>query len=299
MNILVIGGTYFLGKAFVEKATAKEHHICLLNRGSRNIDVNGSITQFHADRHDTERLALLTEKEFDVIVDFCGYCEGDIKTIVDIPDIKTRQYIFVSTCDVYRRDTGRYMDETGELEDRYFGGEAGDYISGKVALERELRSCCEEKSIKYTSVRPAFIYGKDNYAPREGIYFNWIQQAGQIIHPQDADGEFQMVYVEDVADIILKMCLNPKAYDKVYNLCGDKMVNYDIFADALKQAVGINFEKVNLSVKDIQERSIPLPFPLTKEESQYYCGELVKEDLNVSYTPLVQGLKETYTSFLF
>jgi nucleoside-diphosphate-sugar epimerase len=300
MNILVIGGTYFLGKAFVEKAAAEGNHLYLLNRGSRPIreyGISGDINEYHADRHDTEKLSLMGEKEFDVIVDFCGYLEGDIRTIADIPDIKAVQYIFISTCDVYRRGTGKLLDETAELEDRDFGGEAGAYILGKAALERELKSCCAEHNIKYTSIRPAFIYGRDNYAPREGIFFNWIKQAGQIIFPEDADGEFRMVYVEDVAAAVLKACLNPKAYDKAFNLCGEGIISYEIFADCLKKASGTEFEKVNVPVKDIEEKGIPMPFPLTKAESESYCDDLARQELNISYTPLDTGMKETYEWF--
>jgi nucleoside-diphosphate-sugar epimerase len=300
MKLLIIGGTYFLGKAFVEKAAAEGNHLYLLNRGSRPVcqyGISGDIAEYHADRHDTEKLSLMEEKEFDVIVDFCGYSAGDIRTIVDIPGIKASQYIFISTCDVYRRGTGKVSEETAELEDRDFGGEAGAYILGKAELERELKSCCSEHNIKYTSIRPVFIYGRDNYAPREGIFFNWVRQAGQIIFPEDADGEFQMVYVEDVAAAVLKACLNPKAYDMAFNLCGDGIITYEIFADSLQKACGTEFERVNVSVKDIEEKGIPMPFPLTKAESESYCDALARQKLNISYTPLDTGMQETYKWF--
>ena len=91
----------------------------------------------------------------------------------------------------------------------------------------------------YTSIRPAFIYGEDNYAPREGIYFYWIQQAGQILHPVDADGEFQMVYVEDVAKAVLAMAGNSEAYGQAYNLAPLPMETYETFAAALAESVDV------------------------------------------------------------
>lgn len=294
MRILVIGGTYFLGKAFVEQAYEK-HQLHLLNRGNRPVVSKAAdfVTEYHADRHDIEKIRQLSGEKFDVVVDFCAYEKGDIKSLTEALGGAVGQYIFISTCDVYRRGTGEEMDENAELEDRSFGGEAGAYISGKVALEEELAACGREYHMRYTSIRPAFIYGPDNYAPREGLFFNWIEKAGQIIYPEDAEGEFQLVYVKDVAKVILAACGNPKAYDKAYNICGECTINYETFAEILKHATGIDFERVNLSVRDIQERNIPLPFPLTREETQRYRGELVKE-LGVSFTPIEQGMRETF-----
>jgi nucleoside-diphosphate-sugar epimerase len=106
-----------------------------------------------------------------------------------------------------------------------------------------------------------------------------------------------MVYVEDVAAAVLKACLNPKAYDMAFNLCGDGIITYEIFADSLQKACGTEFERVNVSVKDIEEKGIPMPFPLTKAESESYCDALARQKLNISYTPLDTGMQETYKWF--
>lgn len=294
MKILIIGGTYFLGKHFTDLAIT-QHEIYLLNRGT-NPQNDPRITEFHMDRHDTKKLAEISNVHFDVIVDFCAYSENDIRLLFEHLNATFDQYIFISTCDVYRRNTMRYMDENSELENRNFGGEAGDYISGKVALEKELSDCCKKYNVCYTSIRPAFIYGPDNYAPREGIYFTWIKNAGQIIQPSDATGEFQMVYVDDVARAILAACQNPLACNRAYNLCNPQMLNYTSFANILKNATGVDFQEITLPITAILEKGIPLPFPLTHEESQYYTGTAVKE-LGICYTPIEKGMAETFQQF--
>ncbi len=295
MKILVIGGSYFLGKNFVEEAV-NVHSVSILNRGTRPLD-NPHITAYHMDRHDAESLSQVEEQHFDVIVDFCAYQPGDIRFLLANLKASCNQYIYISTCDVYERNTSQYMDENGAFETRTFGGEAGDYISGKIALEKELVDVCRQYDIAYTSFRPAFIYGPDNYAPREAIYFRWIVSAGQIIQPSDATGEFQMVYVKDVAAAILAACGNTIAYNKAYNLCNPEMLTYSSFADILAKATPIPFEKAEISVQDIIAKGIPLPFPLLKEESQYYKGDLVQE-LKVTYTPIETGMAETFAAYI-
>jgi hypothetical protein len=54
---------------------------------------------------------------------------------------------------------------------------------------------------------------------------------------------------------------------------------------------------VNVSVKDIEEKGIPMPFPLTRAESENYCDDLARHELQISYTPLEMGMKETYEWF--
>ncbi len=290
MKILILGGTYFLGKAFAQRA-CREHALALVNRGNRPLVIDG-IKSYIGDRHEEATLKEI-EGDYDVIVDFCAYEEGDIRRIVEHLKGRFRQYVFISTCDVYRKGTGEVLTEESPLEERAFPGPEGAYILGKVALEKELAACAAEFGFAYTSIRPAFIYGEDNYAPREGIYFQWIEKAGQILHPTDATGEFQMVYADDCAQVILRVCGDEQAYGQVYNVCGTEGVTYELWREVLERAVDKPFECIALDVEQVYERQIPLPFPLRAEESERYDGTKVKE-LGVSYIDLAEGIRRCY-----
>ncbi|MBR1771504.1 MAG: DUF4125 family protein [Lachnospiraceae bacterium] len=322
MRILVIGGTYFLGKLFVELAS-KEHTVTVLNRGSRRVAWSRpeAVEEIHADRHDGRTLRTLAETgalrgaQFDAVVDFCAYQQEDIRSILDVLGSQIKQYLFVSTCDVYRRGTGLPINESGSLETRDFGGAAGAYILGKTALERELVACAGQYNVAWTSIRPAFIYGPHNYAPREGMFFQWITQAGQVLCPTDADGTFQMVYVQDVARILLFCCGNEQAYGQAFNVCGDGVMDYARYMECLDCAVEEarrmranqrmqeapplpdQIERVGLTVAEVEARQIPLPFPLTKAESEQYNDEKIR-GCGITYTPANIGMQETFAWFL-
>ena len=289
MNILVLGGSYFLGKHFVEMAH-KEHTLTVFNRGSHPLDMEG-VSELVGDRREQTALSGLEGLPFDAVVDFCAYQKGDIAMVCDALKGQIKQYVFISTCDVYERGLGRLLDENTPFEALDFQGENGAYICGKVALEQELVACGDRYGFATTSLRPAFLYGPDNYAPRENVYFNWICQAGQILQPKDATGEFQMVYVEDAVRAIMATLGNEKAYNRAYNLAG-AIDTYDTFGEALEQVVETPFEKVLLSVKEITEQKIPLPFPLTLEESNRYDGKAALELIG-AYTSLAEGMKAT------
>ena len=294
MNILVLGGSYFLGKCFVNMAL-KEHSVTVFNRGNRPLKLP-SVHEIFGDRHDTEALEVLNGTHYDAVVDFCAYNPEDISLIFKGLRADFDQYIFISTCDVYERGLNKLLDEDAPFEYRNFPGQAGGYISGKVALEKELRDYAVKYGVSYTSLRPSFIYGPYNYAPRESMYFNWIKKAGQILHPTDASGEFQLVYVDDVALAVLKSIGNRDAFNQAYNLAPIQLENYDSFYEALVNSVSTKIEKVPVTVQIVNEKNIPLPFPLTGEESNRYDGNkalgLIKR-----YTGLAEGLKKTYDLF--
>ena len=81
MNILVLGGSYFLGKHFVEMAH-KEHTLTVFNRGSHPLDME-DVTELVGDRRVPAALSGLDGLSFDAVVDFCAYEKGDIRTLFE------------------------------------------------------------------------------------------------------------------------------------------------------------------------------------------------------------------------
>lgn len=291
MKILVIGGSYFLGKHFVNLAS-KNNDVIVFNRGNRphnNVDVR----EIKGDRHVKEDIDKLRTVEVDVVVDFCAYNKGDISDIIAVLGPSLKQYVFISTVDVYKKGLGQTIDENSPLETRNYGGEIGQYISGKVSLERELELTCCKNKIAYTSIRPVFIYGPDNYAPREGIFLNWIDKAGQVLIPEDESGFFQMIYVDDLADIIYKICANELSFNKAINVCGEGVYNYREFLDTLSMGCKLEFERILVPVEYILNHGIELPFPLTKEESEKYRS-VYKNIYECKTRLLADGLRDTY-----
>lgn len=273
MNILVIGGSYFLGKEFVRRALRAGHDVTVVNRGSRPIDLDesllsgedgaascGRLTCLVADRHDAGFWKGLSG-DYDAIADFCGYAAGDIRLVFDNAAKLPCRYVFVSTVDVYRRQTGTVKDENTEYEDRLTPemGEAASYICGKLALERELKDCCERTDTDYVILRPAIIYGADNYAPRESLFIRYMTEAGILPMVTGASGQFQMVYVEDAAEAVLRCCTLKMSGDdfgnggdkgECFNICGSEITTYDTFFDALKTAYpDVQYKEIHMNVK--------------------------------------------------
>lgn len=296
MKILIIGGTYFLGRVFTIVASRENHELFLVNRGTYAMNMP-SVTEYHLDRHDTDSLKNLPYQEYDAVVDFCAYLPKDVDSLLKNIPGKVKQYIYISTCDVYKRNIGGLKDESTELLDICYPGETGEYMYNKMLLEKETRKTCESLGIAYTSIRPGIIYGPFNYAPRESMFIQWIIKGQPLPYPVDADGQFQFAYVKDVARAILISIGSQKAYNQAFNVCGDEIIDYNGFFETLKKVSDRPFLLQEVTAEQVIQQNIPLPFPLTNKETELYNGNKLVKELDFTYTDFEEGMEKTYQAF--
>lgn len=319
MRILVIGGSYFYGRVFVMLA-AKAHEVTVVNRGTYSMAELGA-RQVKGDRRDAAVWRGLQET-YDVIVDFCAYQPGDIKNVLEHFGGSVKQYIFISTVDVYRRGDREnaeeeYRTESAVLETRPYPGEAGAYIAGKVALEAELQRECLQRQIAFTILRPAILYGPYNYAPRESAYIQMALQKRALPLFMDADGRFQFVYVKDAAEAVLRCMGREESFGQAYNLCGEEVLDYETVLHEIKALAqeSLNSESredgeaegwpdeqagiawVPISLQEAEARGIPAPFPATAAETELVSNRKSREELGMVYTEFEDGMKRTFAAF--
>lgn len=288
MKVLVIGGTYFLGRVFTLLSYQK-YDLTLVNRGNYSM-AQYSVKEYHFNRHDIKQWQTLFD-HYDVIVDFCAYQQGDIKIVTD--NISFDHYIFISTVDVYERGTGYIKKEDHPLEYRHFIGEIGDYIHSKVLLEHELQETCRKQHKAYTSLRPGNIYGPFNYAPRESELIKRIVHGLPLIDIIDADASFQLVYVKDVVQAI-QLIIDQQPSYHAFNIINPQYLTYQDINQYLSQC---SQEPVQIMKQTIQQiTDYPLPYPLFKEEMELYDGHLI-ESLGFTYTSHQEGFHQTYDAF--
>ncbi len=298
MKILVIGGSYFLGRVFTMIAS-KQHELTLINRGNISMRQYGyPVEEYQLDRRDTQKLVNLPNKHYDVIVDFCGYNPGDVKLLLEncpgIPGM-VQKYIFISTVDVYQRNVEYRKDENTPLSTIRYGGEIGDYIYGKICLEKEVEEVCNKIGIDYTILRPSIIYGPNNYAPRESVLIQMIAKGMEVKYPKDAEGKFQLVYVKDVAEAILLACKRTKS--RFYNICPEEEIGYEELMQVFQKVADVPVNLKAVSVEEALADNIHLPFPVTKEETELYDGSKWQNEFHFQYTSLEEGMKKTFHAF--
>lgn len=105
MNVLVLGGTRFIGPHVVRQLVEAGHETALFNRGQSRPDI--SLPQgVRIIRGDRRRLADYREsfRSFapDVVIDLFPYTEAEAQAVMTVFDGIAGRLVAVSSCDVYR-----------------------------------------------------------------------------------------------------------------------------------------------------------------------------------------------------
>ena len=96
-NILIIGGSRFLGPSLTDKLIENGDRVTLFNRGnSYNTSINKLARQVKGDRFVYEEMKLMKDEKFDVVYDMCAYNPEHIKNSMEILGENTEHFVFFS-----------------------------------------------------------------------------------------------------------------------------------------------------------------------------------------------------------
>ena len=296
-NVLVIGGSLFTGRVFSIHASRNGgFDLHVVNRGNYPMDLE-RVSQYKCDRHSPRMAArLVPDIEYDALVDFCAYEPNDIKSIVEALSGRINQYIYFSTASIYVPGNGFLDEEAPVLElSEGSGDPALEYVRKKIELERELTEACMKAGVNFTILRPTFIYGPFNYAPREPYFIKLIAKRQTVPVPIDATGRFNFVYVIDIAHALMACIGDEKTYDEIFNLAGPEVLTYEKLISEFERNSTRPFEKREVTVAHADEEGIPFPFPITGDT--LVNGEKFARTFDFNYTPFSEGMAKTFEVF--
>jgi len=295
-HILVIGGSYFIGRSFVELfSETHDAELFVMNRGNLPLNRAG-VTEIRADRRNAQQLgAALGMRRWDGIVDFCGYSPDDIRALVPfLSRSGAGHYIFISSAAVYAPTFDLPVKEDGAKLDgpQPHLGPASEYGFNKYLAETEVIQGCRSAGIPYTILRPTIVYGPYNYAPRERYFFDLILSGSPVVIPESDLPLFQFVYVNDIATVIASCMGNAVAFSRAYNLSAPELISYGRLVDLLGRIIGKTVNIRRMSIGQIDRERVPLPFPL--DCHFIFDGGSISRDLGFGYTDFLTGMQRTY-----
>ena len=294
-SILIIGGSYFAGRILVEELlVAKNYQVYVFNRGHVSLKMKG-VVELVGDRLNSQQIqAVIPDKDWHAVVDFCAYDPGDITRLIRFLPGTVRHYILISTTSVYvpfqdspiGEDFPKLSGPQPEL------GEFADYGFNKWLAECELIKECSERDIPQTSLRPAIIYGPYNYAPRESWFFDAMDRNETIVLPENDNSLYSFVYAVDLANIIIRCMQNTRVLNRAFNVCSEELISYSRIADVLAELSENSVRFVRKDIETINREQIFLPFP--PDQNLVYCGTVLRDILEFHYTLFTQGMRDTY-----
>jgi 2'-hydroxyisoflavone reductase len=202
MRILVIGGTRFIGRHFVDAALGAGHDVTLVHRSPT--------TLFPAARHvlvdRNADLSVLAEGEWDATVDTCAYLPAQVRSLAAALGGRGGHHVLVSSVSVYADPPGPGGDEDSALLPV-----AGDDVEQvtettygplKVACERAAAAAYRDR---LAIVRPTYVVGPDDYTGRYPWWVRRMARGGEVLAPGGPDDPAQVIDVRDLADFQLRL----------------------------------------------------------------------------------------------
>ncbi|TQF01970.1 NAD-dependent epimerase/dehydratase family protein [Kitasatospora acidiphila] len=216
MRILVIGGTWFLGRAVVEDALRQGWAVTTFNRGRSGSDVPG-VEPIHGDRTDGDDLArLASHGPWDAVIDTSA---GELPPRAVLAGARalepvTCQYVYISTASVYAgwpdeplRVGDAVLDGPPDADEDYGRNPAGwlgpnlHYGRQKAGAERAVVTVFGPE--RSWILRPGVILGPGEYVGRLPWWLRRAVRGGRILAPGDPRKAIQPVDVRDVARFAL------------------------------------------------------------------------------------------------
>ena len=108
LNILILGGTRFIGPHMVREAQSRGHTVTLFNRGKTNPDLFSDVETLIGDRDGN--LQALEGRRWDVVIDTSGYLPRLVGDSARLLTNAVEHYLFISSMAVYSSFTTRFMD---------------------------------------------------------------------------------------------------------------------------------------------------------------------------------------------
>lgn len=285
MRILIMGGTRFIGVYLTKILVEQGHEVVLFNRGKKPAPVEG-LQQIHGDRTDASQVKeKLSQEQFDAIFDNNGRELSDTQPLAEIFKDRVKHFVYMSSAGVYLK--------TDQLPHR-----EGDPVDPKSRHKgkHETEAFLAQLGLPWTSIRPTYIYGPQNYNDLEAWFFDRIVRDRPIPIPGNGFHITQFGHCKDLATAMSNVLGNDTAVGQIYNVSGDRFVTFDGLARACAEAVGKSPDAVKLVHYD------PKKFDFGKRKAfpmrvQHFFADVHKAMTELNWQPeydLLSGLKDSF-----
>jgi 2'-hydroxyisoflavone reductase len=305
LNILILGGTSFLGLHQVAYAMKRGHSISIFTRGKTEPSIHKNlfknVEHLIGDRKDN--LTALENRKWDVVIDNSGHDAEWTKQSAKLLKENCDLYLYTSSTGVYypylksdvKESAELLLKEPEDITDEY---EKLEYGYGVMKANSELEAINQFGEDRTIIVRPTYMFGP---ADKSNRFIHWpirLSKGGEVLVPGKMNDMVQYIDVRDVAEWMIHLIEDKKV--GTYNAVGPKE-NQSIheFVEEAKQAFSVKntFVKVD-DYEFLMENEIygivPWILPTGKNSGSAKINNEKGLANGLKITPLVKSIKDTY-----
>jgi len=237
LDILVLGGTGFIGPHLVRYAVARGHRVTIFTRGRHDAELPNEVVRLQGDRNG--QLDSLKGKRWDAVIDDSATNPSWVLQSTELLGPSAGAYLFTSSTGVYYPYLERGIDESRPV--RYEAQNPKDpsesFGVAKSQCERQVFKVFGERGIV---VRPTYIVGPGDTTDRFPYWPVRLAKGGEVLAPGRADDPMQVIDVRDLAEFMIRLLETGRR--GVYNVAGPHEALtarrfYDIAAKSIDASV--------------------------------------------------------------
>lgn len=227
-RVLVLGGSGFVGRHLCEKLARLTCQVTVPTRhigNAKHLQVMPQVTLLRVDVHNEPALAALL-KGHDAVVNLVAILHGTEAAFnrahVDLPQTLARACLAAGVKRVV------HVSALGAASDA-----PSMYQRSKARGEQVLRSA----GLDLTVLRPSVIFGAEDKFLN---LFAKLQRIFPVVPLAGAGTRFQPVWVEDVANAIVRCLQDAETTGQTFDICGPDVVTLKQLVQLAAKASGIN-----------------------------------------------------------
>jgi 2'-hydroxyisoflavone reductase len=221
LNILVLGGTGFIGPHEINYARARGHKVTMFNRGKTAPGMFPDVENLIGDRDD--QLDALKGRDWDAVIDNSGFFPRHARLSAELLHGHVDQYLFVSSISAYAESltveddefSAAYavMDDPTDESEHIYGP---TYGARKALCEQEVTKVFGDKAI---NIRPGIITGTGDPTERFRHWLRRMVVGNEILVPGQDDLPVQYIDAADMCAWMVRL-LEEGSASGPYNAVG-------------------------------------------------------------------------------
>lgn len=294
MNVLVIGGTRFIGRAIVEELLRRGHTVTVYHRGQHEVEFSGPVNHVHGDRRDYPHFqATLAHLSPEAVVDVIPMNGDDTQALVETLRGRIIRSVHISSGDVYTPGQPIPIPEDvptrpAEPVAMRLGNQTVPY--SKAAVEATVREAQAAGDFPATILRLPAVYGPGDPLAREWFFVRRVLDGRRrIALPDGGLGLFHRGYVDDVARAVVLALESPQAVGRTYNVGHERVLTVRGIAELVAQVMDHEWEIVSVPAEWLPPTnpyapSCPIVYDLSRIRAELGYREAVS---------LEEGMRQT------